>query len=57
MELAHELLYTLCLVLDMLATFQAMVSAHFKLAMIGLFAFVCVVLVGCAIYFSEEKRK
>jgi hypothetical protein len=57
MELAHELLYTLCLVLDMLATFQAMVAAHFKLAMIGLLAFVCVALLGCAIYFSEEKRK
>lgn len=57
MELAHTLICILCGVLDMIATFQAMVSAHFKIAMMGVGVLVFFVIVGAAIYFSEEKRK
>lgn len=44
------------MVLDMMAAFQAMVSAHYKLAMMGFGAIVLFVVAGLVIYFSEKPK-
>lgn len=56
METLHHVLYLLCGVLDMIAAFQAMVSAHYKLALMGFGALVLLVVVGFILYYCEGKR-
>lgn len=56
MEIAHHALYLLCGVLDMMAAFQAMVSANFKLAMMGFGVLVLFIMAGLVIYFSEKPK-
>lgn len=56
METFHHVLYLLCGVLDMIAAFQAMVSAHYKLMLMGFRALGFLVVVGLVLYFSEKRR-
>jgi hypothetical protein len=57
MEIAHEILCVLCGMLDMIAAFQAMVGAHFKLAIIGFLAMFSALVVLGFLWASHRDDK
>jgi len=57
MEWRHEILYTVCRYMELFAAYQALVNAHYKLALIGFVALWLLLLVGIVLYYLTKGNK
>lgn len=57
MEWRHEILYTVCRYMELFAAYQALVNAHYKLALIGFVALWWLLMVGIVLYYLTKGNK
>ena len=57
MEWWHEILYTVCRYMELFAAYQALVNAHYKLALIGFVALWWLLMVGIVLYYLTKGNK
>ena len=57
MEWKHEVIYLLCRYMELYAAYQALVNAHYKLALIWFVALWLLLLVGIVLYYLTKGNK
>lgn len=57
MEWRHEILYMVCRYMELFAAYQALVNAHYKLALVGFVALWLLLLVGIVLYYLTKGNK
>ena len=53
----HEVIYLLCRYMELYTASQALVNAHYKLALIGFVALWLLLLVGIVLYYLTKGNK
>ena len=57
MEWKHEVIYLLCRYMELYAAYQALVNAHYKVALVGFVALWLFLVVVIALYYLSKGNK
>lgn len=57
MEWKHEVIYLLCRYMELYAAYQALVNAHYKVALVGFVALWLFLVVVIALYYLTKGNK